>query len=314
PINRKSMRAITFSFARKSVSAFFILCMACSNVPLAAQKSTLAPLLSQLDKAIQQEKEYGLIKEKRISELKGYLQENEVPDSTTYRIYRSLTEEYESYICDSAALYARKSLEHARKFSDAARIAESKLLLAGIRGKAGMFNEAIDILNSVCKQDLSPELLIRYYKTYWETYVYWLEYQEGNYIEDLTVNRNKYQDSLLSVLTKGTYEYAAGYATYLIEKKEFHKAGEILFTYMHTCDPGTRDYSILTSLIAYMYRRQNDTEKQKEYLAHSALSDIKGAIKENVALRSLALRMFKEGDITRANRYIKKKYGRCQLL
>jgi len=46
--------------------------------------------------------------------------------------------------------------------------------------------------------------------------------------------------------------------------------------------------------------------KQKEYLAKSALSDIHAAVKENISLRSLAILLFEDNDISRANFYIKR--------
>lgn len=67
-----------------------------------------------------------------------------------------------------------------------------------------------------------------------------------------------------------------------------------------------RDYSILTSILAYLYESTGDKKKQKEFLTLSAISDIQSSIKENLSLRSLALELYEDGDITRANFYIKK--------
>ena len=42
------------------------------------------------------------------------------------------------------------------------------------------------------------------------------------------------------------------------------------------------------------------------YLALSALADIESGIMENTSLRTLALLLYKDGDLQRANSYIKK--------
>jgi competence protein ComGC len=55
-----------------------------------------------------------------------------------------------------------------------------------------------------------------------------------------------------------------------------------------------------------LYETKKEKEKQKYYLALSAISDLKCSIKENLSLRSLAMKLYEEGDLNRANFYIKK--------
>lgn len=52
--------------------------------------------------------------------------------------------------------------------------------------------------------------------------------------------------------------------------------------------------------------KKEDPWQRKVYLAQSAIADIKAANKENISLRFLAHLLFLDGDIQRANVYIKK--------
>ncbi|MCD8165739.1 MAG: DUF6377 domain-containing protein [Bacteroides sp.] len=263
-------------------------------------------LLRQLDQAIENEDLYNEQKENRIENIKSALHNRNLTRENRYIIYQGLTKEYETYICDSARLYANKCADIARQLKNNAWIEESKLMIAGINAKAGMFNASIDLLNSIRKEYLSAEQQTTYYKTYFDTYIYWLEYQDGNDIKSLVSNKLAYQDSLLGSLTPETYEFAINYGTKQVELGEFEKAREHLFGYLERVKPDTRDYSIITSLIAYYYERTGNRELQKEYLALSAISDIRACIKENVSLRTLSILMFEDQDINRANNHIKK--------
>ncbi|MCD8260324.1 MAG: DUF6377 domain-containing protein [Bacteroides sp.] len=169
-----------------------------------------------------------------------------------------------------------------------------------------MFNASIDLLNSIRKEYLSPEQQTVYYKTYFDTYIYWLEYQDGNDIQSLVSSKLAYQDSLLSSLIPDTYEFAINHDTKHVEQREFEQVYNHLFSYLKKVQPDTRDHSVIASLMAYYYERTGNRELQKEYLALSAISDIKACIKENVSLRTLSILMFEDQDITRANNYIKK--------
>ena len=71
--------------------------------------------------------------------------------------------------------------------------------------------------------------------------------------------------------------------------------------------PDTKECAEITSILSFLYEQKGDSEKEKEYLAISAISDIKASVKENISLRALAFILFNNDvDINRANRYIKK--------
>ena len=68
---------------------------------------------------------------------------------------------------------------------------------------------------------------------------------------------------------------------------------------------GERMYSIITSTMSFYYSQLGDKEHQMEYLIKSAESDLEGCIRENTSLRAIADRLFDEGDIDRAYRYMR---------
>ncbi|WP_312766303.1 DUF6377 domain-containing protein [Epilithonimonas sp.] len=261
-------------------------------------------LLVELDNSIAKEKIYTHQKQIKINSLlKQVLLTKD--NSKLYHLYKDLSKQYEVFVADSAQLYTVKALEIANKLNDQSFVIDSNIQLARIKAKAGMFPFSLDILNNINKNKLQHQQLIDYYKAYLEVYIYWVEYQDGREVNELLKNKSIVQDSLINILPKDSYEYAINYSVKYIELKDFNKAENILLEATDTVKPDTREFSILNSILAYLYQEKNDREKEKYYLVKSAISDIHAAVKENISLRTLAILLFDDGDIERANLYIK---------
>lgn len=64
-------------------------------------------------------------------------------------------------------------------------------------------------------------------------------------------------------------------------------------------------FSIIASTMSFHYFQMGARDKQMQYLIKSAESDLEGCIRENTSLRTIADRLFDEGDIDRAYRYMR---------
>ena len=80
----------------------------------------------------------------------------------------------------------------------------------------------------------------------------------------------------------------------------------MLEVYHQKLSPDTRDYAVVTSILAFIYQSTGQREKQKEYLIKSAIADIRGVVKENNSLRALAELLYEEGQLQRADVYMKR--------
>jgi len=271
--------------------------------PVLSQES-LHLLLDELDQTIANDDIYTKKKQHDIQTLKQLNHSGD--DVKIYTFYRNLSKSYEVFIADSAEYYTQKSLGTAQKIKNENYIAESKIQLARIKAKAGMFPFSLDILKTINKNILDQNQLIDYYKAYLEVYIYWIEYQDGHDTDEILKKKNAVQDTLLGILPKNSYEYTINYGTKNIELGNYNDAEKVLMQGFKYVKPDTREFSILNSILAYLYESKKDIKKQKEFLAKSALSDIHAAVKENVSLRTLAILLFEDGDISRANFYIKR--------
>lgn len=279
-------------------------CVVVNNI---AANNTLDSLLLELDRTIANEQIYNEQKENYINNIRFKLTAASLTHEDQYLLYQQLAKEYETYRCDTAIIYSRERLQLAEKTENRNWINESKFQLASVLAKACMFEKAMDILESINKEELNSQQLMTYYKTCLSTYVYLTEfYQYGFETAELTHKREVYRDSLLMVLAPDSPDYAIHYGTKYIESGETDRAEQLLLSYYPNLWPDTRDFALFSSIIAYLYEHKGDVTKRKEYLAMSAIADIKAANKENISLRFLATLIYGEGDVKRANVYIKK--------
>lgn len=266
----------------------------------------LDSLLSKIDFAIDNQDIFIRQKEAFIDKLKRQLDHPNFAIESKYMVYKQLTDEYEAYQADSLKLYSKKRLEAAFESLNQEWIINSKINWALVQGKTGLFQSAIDSLNRINKDELSKQQLISYYNAYSDTYFYWTEFMAGMDVSTLIEKRQNIQDSLLKLLPVNSYNYIVHYSTKYIETGEYDKAEAMLLSIFSKLKYDSRDYAVLTSWLAFLYEKSGNIEKQKEYLAISALADIQGVIMENTSLRILALLLFNEGEVHRADIYIKK--------
>lgn len=284
---------------------YLTFCLLALSGPLSAG-TRLDSLLMELDGTILRQSQYQSAKVEYIDKLKRQLDNPSLGEENRYFLYQQLTREYESFRCDTALVYALRCLNLAEKSGQSAWILESKLKLAAVFSKASLFDKALDTLRSIRYEQLSSAQRITYYKTFFETYVYLTECYPDNYdLDHWKESRIAYHDSLLTVLSPDTYSYAIHYGTKYIESGETERAEKVLLSYFPQVQPGTADYALYTSILAYLYERKGDAETRKEYLAISAIADLQACVKENISLRFLASLLFNSGDVERANRYIR---------
>lgn len=271
---------------------------------LAQEASTLTAALTELDRLVKDEHEYATRKENELLQLKEQL--TGAGGEERFVISLRLAKEYEHFTCDSAIVYAQSALSIATERNNNTWINDSRIQLARCEAKAGMFNNAIDRLDRLPRGELSQAQRMACYETYIDAYIYWLEYQNGYEIAGLQAQKEKYQDSLLAILSPNTLEYALRKGFRLIEQNRLDSAESLLLPYYYRIEKGTKECARIASILSFLYKRKNDLEKEKEFLSISAIADIRSAVRENISLRTLSIILFNEGDITRADRYIKK--------
>jgi hypothetical protein len=262
-------------------------------------------LLKVLDKTVDNNQYYSNLKEQKLNKLKDLLKYTST-DLQKYEICGQLYDEYKSYKSDSALTYARKKLRIAEKLNDRHDLTNARLNLAAIMGLNGLYKEAMDIL-SVIDISQTPDLKAYYFHIYRTIYGYMADYtvssQENIRYNQLTA---AYRDSLLVVNPPSSATHIMVKSDQLIVQKKFDEALELLMNYYPAINNDLHTKAIIAYSISSAYSGKNDREREKEWLAISAIYDIQSANKEYISLRSLAFLLYEDGDVDRAYKYIRR--------
>ena len=281
--------------------------LSCREKP--SYSKVIADQYDELDKEIQNSRIYEEQKEKRIETLKQRIAE-ENSEALKKELTDWLISEYEAYISDSALFYINKNLANPLVIED--KNLKNSLLIkkADIAAHAGLFNESYQILESINKHDLDKSLLENYYVAYTGLYQYESEYATNSeYTHRYEQLREKYIDSVGRIAAPLSINYVVNQAAALSRKGQSKEAEEMLFESLGRYPSGDRNYSILASILADVYKNKGDKENFQKYITLSAISDIKGAVKENMAIRAVATECYEAGDLERADRYLRKSFA-----
>lgn len=288
----------------KGLLLLFSFSMLCAS--LAAQNN-LDSLLAVLDKVVQQSDRYEDAKKQHIAFIKERLSNRELSQEEIYHINLQLFNEYEAYICDSARHYINQNLAIARNLGRQDLLNESLLKKAHILATSGLYAEGVKLLESVDKSSLSNKLLADYYMAFENIYLYHAEYAQDDEYRPVYLNKmNAYRDSILQFATEGTYQYMITKGPVLFDRNQKKEAEVFLNDFLSQVSPDTREYAIITSILAFICQYSSQPELRKVYLVKSAIADVKAVVKENNSLRELAEILYEEADIERANNYMKK--------
>ena len=262
-------------------------------------------LYSRLDSMIMLQSRFTDEKSKEINVIKSILKDKKLTDIERYSINSKLFKEYEAFKYDSAFKYVESNIQLASKMGDQHRIMLSKLEKAHIISVAGIFDEAENVLNSIDFNLLSGEDLMNYYNQWCELYLFKAEFSNGTQYYNGYIDRAKYYRKLIiDNANKDSYLYTSTLANYVCQLQQYDKAISLLSAYLNKLNSGDRQYSIVTSTLAFFYYCKGDYEQQKKYLILSATSDLKGCIRENNSIRELSSILFAEGNVERAYKYL----------
>lgn len=265
-------------------------------------------MLKELDENLSRKQDYFEGKKQRIYQMTSDLATSERlgQSARAYDLCNSLIDEYESFAYDSAFKYAVKINSLARKSGNQNKIAQAKIKMGFTLLSSGLFKESFDSLNSIQSSVLPENIRIEYYTVIGRTYYDLADYNSDEYYSSLYRKKGTlYIDSALVLLNENTSDYWAAMGLRRMKAGDFAGSTDA-FNYLITkFEISEHNYAIATSSLGYLYSLMGRENESIDMLIKAANADIKSSTKETVALRNLAVRLFKKGDINRAYHYIK---------
>lgn len=289
----------------------FLLLLVVCCVPKVHSTPNIPQLYQTLDSLIAFSDEIMTAKERHIESLGNGLQGIHLSSSQRYEFNMRLYDEYVAFRFDSAYYYIRKNISLAEQEGvPQEQYAASLIRLSHILSVSGLFNKAERILTTIHPERLSDTDLVDYYNQRVEINLYRSEMaQYSPFFSEYIDSAQYYRQKVMQVAPKESFAYITNYAGYICETGDVDGAIRMFERYLPTFQSGDRRYSIVASTLAFFYMRKGDQQMQERYLLLSAISDVKGAILENISFRELSLFLLDRGELEKAYIYLSRASG-----
>lgn len=273
------------------------------SLPLKAQTNTKL-ILEKLDSTLFHRSQYENIKQQQILQLKRLLVSSAHSLEQEYQVLGTLESQYLQYNTDSCKKYIDRRMEVARKLNNPDYITEVKLNLAEWYKNTGLYGQAYELLNTT-RNRLPFQLKSYYYMTFAFYYTMLQEYVPTEALKKKYLKLCMlYRDSVVNVSPPGDLQSLLAQADNMRLSNRPQDAIRIVEPLLEKTDAGDINIRWIGANLAQCYSLMGNKDKAKYYFALSAISDVKYCVKENMSLRILAVILFQEGDVQRANNYL----------
>ncbi|WP_281615269.1 DUF6377 domain-containing protein [Flammeovirga sp. SubArs3] len=284
----------------------YIITLVFFSIPILCwSNDELEDLFLQLDDIIQQIPCLDQKKEEKIKSLKEALALNENSLKEKYFLAEELFLAYEFYKFKEAIHYAFLQRKLARELNDQDLINRSNLNLSILLINSGSYEEPATIMQKIDRKSLNDDRWKQYYETQKTLYNQLFAYTPTIELKEVYLKKYlSYCDTLLNLVSENSDSYLDIKETFALDKRNLLDARKISSLRLSRTSIGERVYSKAAYMRSLTYELEHDDINQKKYLILSAISDIKGNIKDNASIASLALKLYNENEIELAYKYI----------
>ena len=222
-----------------------------------------------------------------------------------YAINLKLTDEYLTFLCDSALDYALQNERIATQLGDTFRVHEMQIRLLQTCSMAGMFMDIPEVVHLRKVSDCTPDQRFSFCWAMINYCEHLAIYYAGNTtkVREYEQRTLCYRDTLIQMLPEGSGMRLKEEAFVRQAKGDAEGALQMLLPLVDDEPPGTRLYGLNSGTLARLYHDIGDSDAELRHLAIAADMDVRYGVCENQALFSLAQLMYARGDYNRAYLY-----------
>jgi len=288
-----------------SKSYFAALLFQIMVIPVLA-KTRADSLFIQLNQTLARKQEYVDAKLERLQHLHQELNSDQNLDNDArFKILQNLSNEYKTFIYDSAFSNITKMQQLAYRLNDPIKIAYAKTQLGFVLLSSGMFKETLDSLSNLSVSGMPDSIKMDYFFVLARAY-----YDLGDFDKDryYTPRYNKlgtqYIDSARNLCKPNSYNYLYFTGLKNLKNENTQDAFADLNTLLTKYKLSPHEIAVTASTLSYYYISRKEIDEAIVLLAQAAIADIKSATKETAAMSSLAELLYNNGDIRNAYTYI----------
>ena len=276
--------------------------MICHALPSQAKDASYQRSLEELDKVIGEKTRYQAEREQTISQLKLFLSNS--PDAvSSYELCGELFKIYLHFQADSALYYLKRKTDYWEQMNRKDLNPDLVINWAEVMGLMGMYNEALQELRKLKADELNEETKRYYYHTFRTCYGWLADYTaEKQAKAKYRLLTDCYRDSILITSLPGINRSLAQAEKALLSSKPDEAIAIVTKLLSEPMEMQQKAYINFT--LASAYEEKGEVDMQIFYLAQTAITDLKIAVREYASLQKLARLMYEKGDLERAYRYL----------
>lgn len=276
--------------------------MSCTNVSDRPYEADL----DRLEKTLSRAQDYVGIKEQKIATIENMLNSRGVTHLQQYHIYGQLFTEYQAFQFDKAKEMLDCQIAIAEEMDSLCLKNNALLDKSLLLTTAGYFLEAENVFGQLDTLSFDQEQMVRWYNARQK---FLKDYQEYVSSSDIAVPQAEkitaYQDQILRMTPPSSVFNRHIRMLRMIENGEFEKAYEENAAVIAGLDRESRDYAVQTYWQGFICENLHRYDEMISWWVESAMCDIRGAIKDNASLCSIAIKLTDPDETERAFRYIR---------
>ena len=278
--------------------------LAFTNTLLADEKLNLEAYCQQIDHAIAHSADYVAAHEKKIGEAKRALAfENSAQNK--YQINFQLYELYRAFVSDSAMYHLSECIKLADQLGDASGSVKCRALMAIRCSNIGMYDEALNTLDSIRPVGIDTLSLGIYYEAYNNVYSELAYYTRLDHMKQTYQAKAEHYKQLMLAILPPTYETCFLRLEQQAQGEgNIDEAMRINDAWLKTVEPGSHPYALVALYRYIEYKIRGDKEQMMHWLVESVLADIRNAAMDQGSMWELANELMLNGDIDKASSYI----------
>ena len=280
------------------------LLLAITNTMLADEKLDLEAYCQQIDHAIAHSADYVAAHEKKISETKRALAFETTPKNK-YQINFQLYELYRAFVSDSAMYHLTECIKLADQLGDASGAVKCRALMAIRCSNIGMYDEALNTLDSIHPVGIDTLSLGIYYEAYNNVYSELAYYTRLEHMRQTYQAKADHYKQLMMDILPPTYETRFLRLEQAAQGEgRLDDAMKINDAWLKTVEPGSHPYALVALYRYIEYKLQGNKPQMMHWLVESVLADIRNAAMDQGSMWELANELMLNGDIDKASSYI----------
>ena len=281
-----------------------VVCCMTAVVGLHAQTKPLPELLRTIDEAIEESPRYVAQHEARIAEARKKLDLVRT-DSAGFVAAYALYDLYRPFVNDSAIYFLKQCIHLARQTDNRSNEIRCKALLAWRCSSTGMYEEALNILDSIVTVGIDQAALGEYAHAYNNVYNEMAYYTQMPELKQTNAAKaDQYQNMMYETLPADDPRIMLRREMTFLNAGKLEQSMAINDEWLKMSEPGSHPYAMVALYRYLEYNARGDEEQMMYWLAESVLADIRNGVLDQGSMWELANQLMLRGDVEHANRYI----------